>query len=67
MVFAKNYSILVSKLVMISLLSYLLYIAISCPCLPFAACHRRNVYTTLAACALLVFALNGPHFFNSTD
>jgi hypothetical protein len=66
-VYARTPLIFVAKTTMIALLSYLLYIAVTCPCDPFPGCHRRQMYTALAACALLILALNGPHFYNTTE
>lgn len=66
-VFARTPAIGVQKVVMIALLSYLLYFAAVCPCLPLYACHRMNMYLALAACALFILVLNGFHFYNSTS
>lgn len=65
-VFARTPAIAAQKIVMIGLLSYLLYIAVTCPCELGFSCHRMNMYLTLAACALLLLALNGFNFYNST-
>ncbi len=64
--FARSPAIGVQKIVLIALLSYLLYIAVTCPCAPYLACHRMNMYIVLAACALFIVVLNGLHFYNST-
>ncbi|MDE2255289.1 MAG: hypothetical protein KGL42_13650 [Betaproteobacteria bacterium] len=66
-VFASSRAIFAQKAVLIALVSYLLYIAITCPCVPYLACHRRQFYIVLAACAMVVLVLNGFHFYNSTD
>lgn len=51
--------ILAGKLVMSTILLYMLYIAITCPCKPLYDCHIRELYISVGLVVAVLVYFNG--------